>query len=117
MPELDMNQEYLILVVENTKGKATALRVRDDPQLGMVLRLFSSKAKLDTYLEHSDENQRFIDLLEQQQSSSEDLNLGYRKMTLLELEPILEDYGVDNLQVDPLTPGGWNRIYTPPHKE
>jgi hypothetical protein len=115
--ELDMNQEYLVLVVENAKGEATGLRVREDPNLGMVLRLFSNKAKLDTYLERSDENQRFMDLLEQRQSSSEDLNLGYRRMTLLELAPILKDYGVDNLQIDPLTPGGWNRIYTPPHKE
>ena len=118
MAGLDMSREYLVLVITNDEGEVTGLRVRDDPQLGKVVRLFTDKEKLDRWHEQSDEKGRFIDLLEQQQISSEDLNLEYySRITVSELSPILEAYDVDYLQVDPLTPGGWNRLYPLPHKE
>jgi hypothetical protein len=47
--ELDMDKEYLVLVTANAKGEVTGLRARDDPQAGRVVRLFSSKEKLDEY--------------------------------------------------------------------
>jgi|SRR5215207_6927301 len=122
MTGLDMSREYLVLLTVDDEGKPTGLRARQDPRLGTVVRLFSNREKLGAFLEHSDENQRFIDILEQdhvlEHFGSEDLNLGYYKnMTLPELSPILEAYGVDHLDLDPLTPGAWNRVYPSPHKE
>jgi hypothetical protein len=47
---------------------------------------------------------------------SEDLNLGYYKRTTIqELSPILEDYDVDLLALDPL-PKGFYWTNLPPHK-
>src|SRR5215210_2542633 len=121
MAGLDMNQEYLVLLTVNEEGRPTGLRAREVPRLGTVVRLFSNREKLDAFLEYSDENQRFIDILEQphilEHFGSEDLNIGYYKnMALPELSPLLGFYDVDHLELDPLTPGAWNRVYPSPHK-
>ncbi len=66
-----------------------------------------------------DEHQAFMDILERAPKGmgSENLNLGgYVKTTVRSLSPRLEAYDVDYLLVDYLSPGGWNRVYPPPHK-
>jgi len=89
-----MTKEYLVLVTANDKGEDTGLRVREDPRVGRVGRLFSSKEKLDEYVKRSDENQHFIDIMERlpEHYGSEDLqDIGYhRKTTVRELSPTLE---------------------------
>ncbi len=121
MAGLDMNGEYLVLLILDAEGKPTSLSVGQDPQLGTVVRLFSSREKLDRFLEYSPENQRFIDILEQEDDilehfGSVDSNFGYSRITLPKLSPILDAYEVDHLQVDPLSPGAWQRVYPSPHK-
>jgi hypothetical protein len=117
MAGLDMNQEYLVLFTVDDEGKPTGIRVREDPQHGKIVRLFSSSEKLAEYLERSDENQRFMDMLERlpEHLGSEDLRIQYSTTTVQALSPLLEALDIDLLAVDPL-PDGFYGTYLPPHK-
>jgi hypothetical protein len=115
--ELDFTREYLVLVTTDEEGELTGLRAHEDPRVGRVVRLFSRLEKLETFFEHSDENQRFMDMLEQlpEGLGSEDLVTRYMWASVMGLAPFLKELEIDVLVVDPL-PDGFNPGYLPPHK-
>lgn len=114
MAELDMNREYFVPALANDEGEYTGVRAHEHPQLGKVVLLFTTKEKVENYLAQTDENQAFMDILERAPGhvGSEDLNLdAYVKTTVQNLVPALEAHDIASLVVDPLDPGGYNRVY------
>src|SRR4051812_48971738 len=119
MTGLDMDKEYYVLALANRKGAYMGPRGQEHQQLGKVVLLFTTEERLQEYADTLDENQAFIDILERasRDVESEDINLGgYVKTTVRLLAPRLEAYDIDYVLVDYLSPGGYNRVYLPPHK-
>src|SRR3954468_24173248 len=124
MTGIDIDREFFVLALANSNGEYIGLRGQEYPPLGKVVLLFTTEEKLKEYAEGLDENQGFMDILERAPRAvgSEDMNLGYYvKTTVRALLPRLEDYAIDNLLVDYLlvgclSPGGYNRVYSQPHR-
>ena len=118
--KIDSTKEFYIPALVNAEGQFIGPLRQGVPKytkLGTVVFLFTTEEKLRRHYETMDQNQAFMDILERapEGTTSEDLNLDYVITTVQDLLPILHDYGVGNLWVDPEGPGGYSRIYpTPP---
>jgi hypothetical protein len=114
-----MDKEYFVLALANRKGEYIGPRGQEHQLLGKVVLLFTTEERLKEYAAALDENQAFMDILERAPGDveSEDINLGgYVKTNLRALAPKLEAYDIDHLLIDYLSPGGYNRVYLPPHR-